>query len=109
MSQINFRLEDQAEKIITFLAKYRSTTKATIAKEFLNVGIKQSLFPLLAQMYQEGKISVKKISVLTSMSPIEVIEMLPKYIEKSPMTDEIADYTSGITTNIIEELMKKDE
>ncbi len=96
------------DEIITLLATEKGTSKALVARELLSQGLNQVLFPVLAQLYEDGKISIKKIIALTKLHPVEVLELLPKYLKKSPITPDIDKYTSGVTEKIIARLKHKE-
>ena len=105
MVQINVRVDDTLDKVITFLADQRHVSKATITRELLDAGKNQLLFPLLADMYKNGKISLKKIVALTGLQHTEVIERLSKLLDDAPITPEIDEYTEQITNKLLK-LMK---
>ncbi len=107
VTQLNIRIDPEMDDIISLLASEKGTSKALVARELLSQGLNQVLFPVLAKLYQERKISLKRIIDLTKMRPVEVLEMLPKYLEKSPITPEIDEYTSHITEKIIARLKKR--
>jgi len=109
MTRLNIRIDSEMNKIISFIAAEKGTSKALVARYLLSHGLNSVLFPLLAQLYQEGKVSLKKIITLTKMHPGEVLEKLPQYLDKSPITLEIDDYTTDITDKIIAHLKEKAE
>ncbi len=109
MTQLNIRIDPEMDEIISLLAAEKGTSKALVARELLTQGLNHVLFPVLAQWYQEGKISLKRIITLTKLRPVEVLEMLPKYLEKSPITPEIDAYTSNITDKLIAHLKNKEQ
>ncbi len=81
VTQLNIRIDPEMDEIITLLATEKGTSKALVARELLSQGLNQVLFPVLAQLYEEGKISIKKIIALTKLRPVEVLETLPKYLK----------------------------
>lgn len=104
MTQINIRVDDNLDEIITFLAQAKKTTKASISKELIQKALNVELLPILSDLYKQGKISLKKIVLFTGLDSNEVIEKISKLIDESPITPEIDDYTSEITKKIIEQL-----
>ncbi len=102
MAQINIRVEKDTEEILNFLAENQGVSRSTIAKKMLNEGINKVLFPAVAQLYKEGKISLKKIVHLTKMRILDVLEHLSLYLDDAPITEDIDDYTSGIAKKIME-------
>ncbi|MHA1651026.1 MAG: hypothetical protein ACTSYB_12595 [Candidatus Helarchaeota archaeon] len=110
MTQINLRLNEEIYKIISYLAEKKSVSKSEIAREFLMKGLSQDLLPLLLKDYQEGKISLKKIVLLTKLSPIEILRKMPMMIEEPPISPEVDDYTKRVADKILEqwEIKKSD-
>jgi hypothetical protein len=62
------------------------------------------LFPILAQMYKDGKIPLKKIVALTGLHHVEVIERLSKALEDAPLTPANDEYTGKVTERILKSL-----
>jgi DNA-binding transcriptional regulator GbsR (MarR family) len=102
MAQINIRVEKDTEEILTFLAEHQGVSKSTIAKKMLNEGINKVLFPAVASLYKEGKISLKKIVDLTKMDILDVLENLSALLDDAPITADIDEYTSGIAKKVME-------
>ncbi|TFG17999.1 MAG: hypothetical protein EU530_09850 [Promethearchaeota archaeon] len=66
-------------------------SKATISKEIFQKGLKDDMFPFLANLYKEGKISVKQIAKITGIHHTEIYSMLPEYIDDIDMDDKILE------------------
>lgn len=62
------------------------------------------MLPILADLYKQGKIGLKKIKFYTKLDPTEAIKKISKLIDESPITPELDDYTSQITDKLIEQL-----
>ena len=58
-------------------------------------------------MYQEGKISLKKIVSLMGLPAVDVIEKLSQFVENFPMTDQLEEYSTQIADNIIDYLLQQ--
>ncbi len=108
MAQINIRGEKDTEEILTFLAEHQGVSKSTIAKRMLNEGINKVLFPAVANLYKEGKISLKKIVDLTKMDILAVLEDLSAFLDDAPITADIDEYTSSIAKKVMEMSEKND-
>jgi hypothetical protein len=104
MVQINIRIDDTLDAIITFLAEERKVSKSIIARDLLDAGKNQLVFPILAQMYKDGKISLKRIVALTGLHHVEVIERLSKLLDDAPLTTENDAYTEKVTERILRAL-----
>jgi hypothetical protein len=104
MPTVRFRIDPQTDDILSFIAAQKDTSKALLAREILLQGLNEVLFPMLAQLYQGGKISVKQIIALTNLRPVEVLEKLAATIDHSPITPEIADYTRDVADQVIQYL-----
>ncbi len=108
MAQINIRLEKDTEEILRLLAEHQGVSKSTIAKKMLNEGINKVLFPAVASLYKEGKISLKKIVDLTKMDILDVLEHLSALLDDAPITADIDEYTSGIAKKVMKMSEKND-
>ncbi len=64
-------------------------------------------YQLLQSLYQEGKISLKKIVSLMGLPAVDVIEKLSQFVENSPMTDQLEEYSTQIADNIIDYLLQQ--
>jgi hypothetical protein len=104
MVQINVRVDKTLDTIITFLAEERKVSKSVIARDLLDAGKNQLMFPILARMHKDGKISLKKIVTLTGLHHVEVIERLSKVLDDAPLTPENDAYTGKITERILKSL-----
>jgi len=109
MTQINIRVEKDTDEILTFLAEHQGVSKSTIAKRMLNEGINKVLLPAVANLYKEGKISLKKIVDLTKMNVLDVLENLSSFLDDAPITADIDDYTSGVAKKVMEMSEKNKE
>jgi hypothetical protein len=101
MVQINIRIDKTLDSVITFLAEQRKVSKSVVARELLDVGKNQMLFPILANMYKVGKISLKKIVTLSGLHHVDVIERLSMMIDDAPLTLENDEYTGKITEKLL--------
>ena len=104
MAQINIRVDEETEELITFLASHQGVSKSMIAKTILLEGINTVLFPVVARLYKDGKIGLKHIVKLTKMSVLEVLERLSKHLDDAPITGDIDEYTSEIARKIMARL-----
>lgn len=109
MTQINIRVEKDTEEILTFLAEHQGVSKSTIAKKMLNEGINKVLLPAVANLYKDGKISLKKIVDLTKMDVLDVLENLSPLLDDAPISTDIDDYTSGVAKKVMEMAGKNKE
>ncbi len=108
MVQINIRIDKTLDSIITFLAEERKVSKSVIARDLLDAGKNQMVFPILAQMYKDGRISLKKIVMLTGLHHVDVIERLSKVLNEAPLTPENDAYTGKVTERILKALNSPD-
>ncbi|NMC04779.1 MAG: ribbon-helix-helix protein, CopG family [Candidatus Lokiarchaeota archaeon] len=108
MVQINIRVDDALDAIITFLAEERKVSKSIIARDLLDAGKNQLLLPMLAQMYKDGKISLKKIVALTGLHHVTVIEQVSKLLQDAPLTLANDAYTGKVTERILKSLRSSD-
>jgi hypothetical protein len=104
MVQINIRIDETLDAIITFLAEERKVSKSIIARDMLDAGKYQMVFPILAQIYKDDKISLKKIMALTGLHHVEVIERLSKALDDAPLTPENDVYTGKVAERILKSL-----
>ena len=102
MTQINIRIDESADEILTLLATLRKVSKTVIAREFMLEGLSQNLLPLLLDLYREGKINLKKVITLSQLPPQEVLRKIADAGIEPPISDAVDDYTR----NIREELTK---
>ena len=107
MAQINVRVDTNIDEIITFLASEKKLSKSIIARDLISQGLNAVLLPTLAKLYQEGKISLKKIVSLMGLPAVDVIEKLSQFVENSPMTDQLEEYSTQIADNIIDYLLQQ--
>ncbi len=70
-------------------------------------GLSQDLLPLLLKDYQEGKISLKKIVLLTKLSPIEILRKISTMIEEPPISPEVDDYTKQVADQLLKQWKNK--
>lgn len=104
MTQINIRIDETLDAIITFLAEERKVSKSIIARDLLDAGKNQLVLPILAQMYKDGKIALKKIVALTGLHHVEVIERLSKVLDDAPLIPSNDAYTGKVTERILKSL-----
>ncbi len=76
MTQINIRVNVEIDNIITYLAICRNVPKAIIARELLTENLSQKLLPILLEDYRNGKIGIKQILKLTTLTPEEVMNLI---------------------------------
>lgn len=96
MTQINFRVQGHIEKFLTLRAKLENKSKTAVANEIFLKGITELMIPYLAKLYQEGKISIKKISEITNQHFTQVMDELPKHIRDIKEDDELLQYAGTI-------------
>ncbi|MEX2716851.1 MAG: hypothetical protein Q6353_013070 [Candidatus Sigynarchaeum springense] len=58
----------------------------------------------MAQMYKDGKISLKKIVALTGLHHVEVIEHLSKMLDDAPLTRANDEYTGKVAERILKSI-----
>lgn len=104
MVRITIRIDETLDAIITFLAEERKVSKSIVARDMLDAGKNQMVFPILAQIYKDGKISLKKIVTLTGLHHVEVIERLSKALDDAPLNAENDVYTGKVTERILKSL-----
>lgn len=103
MTQINFRVDEEIDGIVSFLAKRRGVAKSVIVRELLLKGLTTDLLPILLKDYQEGKVSLKKIITLTKLAPIDVFKKIADTIEDPPISSQVDDYTSKLAEEIFKQ------
>ena len=100
MTQINIRIDESADEILTLLAALRKVSKTVIAREFMLEGLSQNLFPLLLDLYREGKINLKKIMTLSQLPPHEVLQKIADAGIEPPISGAVDDYTRDIREDL---------
>jgi len=103
LSQINIKINEDTDQLLSYIAQKRKITKSTLAKELLLENLQERILPVLLKEYEQGKIGLKKILHLTG---IDADELLAKIVESDiecPITPEVDDYTTKFT----EDLLKK--
>ncbi|MHA1601452.1 MAG: hypothetical protein ACTSVU_00615 [Promethearchaeota archaeon] len=96
MSQINFRVQGYIEKFLALRAKLENKSKTAVANEIFLKGLNELMFPYLAKLYQEGKISIKKISEITNQHFSQIMDEIPKFIKDIKEDDELLQYSEKI-------------
>ena len=107
MAQINVRINSEIDEIITLLASEKDLSRSVVARDLIMQGLNQVLLPTLAKWYEEGKISLKKIALLTGLPPVDLIEQISHLINTSPMTEKLEEYTTSIADKVILHLQNK--
>lgn len=101
MSQINIKINEDTDQLLSYIAQKRKITKSTLAKELLLENLQERILPVLLKEYEQGKIGLKKILHLTG---IDADELLAKIVESDiecPITPEVDDYTTKFTEDLI--------
>jgi hypothetical protein len=110
MNQVNFRIDDITNKFLEFMADMEKKTKSAISKEIFQDGLKTKMMPYLANLYKEGKISIKNIAYITGIHHTEIYHLLPDLIDDIDMDDSIIAYSREIGKKLrpyLQELQKK--
>ena len=96
MQQINIRVKKEVDDLITYLAKKRRIPKAVYAKQIMLDNLTEKTLPGLLNDYKEGKIGLKRILKLTSITPDELLDKIVELQIEPAITSEIDDYTADI-------------
>ncbi len=110
MTQINFRVDEITNSFIEYKAKIDKKSKSAISKEIFQSGLKEVMMPYLANLYKEGKISIKLIAYITGIHPTEIYGILPKPIDDIEIDAGIIAYSREVGKKLIpylQELKKK--
>jgi len=100
MQQINIRVEEDVDNLLKYLAKREKLPKAIYVKQMLLENFTEKILPTLLIDYETGKIGLKQILRLTSISPEELIDKIVELQIEPPLTPEIDDYTGNIALKI---------
>lgn len=96
MTQINIRIDESADEILTLLASLRKVSKTVVAREFMLEGLSQNLLPILLDLYREGKINLKKVIMLSQIPPREVLQKIADAGIEPPIPEAVDDYTRDV-------------
>jgi hypothetical protein len=96
MTQINFRINEELDEFISLMSKIENKTKSTISKEIFLKGLNSVMLPYMAQLYKEGKISIKQISKITKIHPSEIISQVAKLIDDIDIDPELISYSEEV-------------
>lgn len=96
MTQINIRIEEEEDEILTFLANQKKIPKTAIARELLLDALSQKIVPILLDLYRNGKIGLKKLITLSHLPPQQVLQKIAEAGIEPPISDAIDDYTEEI-------------
>ena len=109
MQQINIRVEKEIDNLMDYLAKKEKIPKAVFVKQMLLDNFTAKVLPILLTDYQAGKIGLKKILKLTSISPDELLDKIVKLQIEPPITPEIDDYTMKVANGIVSRIRDKEK
>lgn len=86
MKQINFRIEDDFYQILSLIAAQLKVSIAEISKQFILDKMSEKRLEISLQLYQQGKIGLKKAWRLSGLTAFEFRRIL---IEKNiePVSD----------------------
>lgn len=101
MQQINIRVEKETDNLMEYLAKREKIPKALFVKQMLLENFTAKVLPFLLADYQAGKIGLKKILKLTSISPDELLDKIVELKIEPPITPEIDEYTRKVAEGIV--------
>ncbi len=96
MTQINIRVDESADEILSLLATLRKVSKTVIAREFMLEGLSHNLFPTLLDLYRSGKINLKKVIAFSQLQPREVLQKIADAGIEPPISEAVDDYTRHI-------------
>ena len=106
MKQINLRIDEQLDEILSYLAERRNLSKSTIAKEILTHNFVSMILPILLEDYGKGLISVKKIIALSGLPPTHVMDLLAEQTIEPPISQEIDQYTKRVADRLAQKWKK---
>lgn len=101
MNQINIRVNSEVNGLLEYLAKQKNIPKTVYAKQLLLDQLTTKIIPILLEDYQHGKIGIKKILKLTSLTPDQLLELFIKNKIDPPIEPKLDDYTFKVAENII--------
>ena len=101
MSQINFRIDENSKDFIEYMCGIEGKSIAAISKEIFMESLNKKMMPYLAELYRVGKISIRKISDMTGMHFIDVMDEIPKFIDDIECDPEILDYSEKVGEKIL--------
>jgi len=107
MQQINIRVEKEIDNLMEYLARREKMPKALYVKQMLLENFTVKVLPILLSDYQAGKIGLKKILKLTSISPDELIDKIVELKIEPPITPEIDEYTRKVADEIVNKIKNK--
>ncbi len=107
MQQINIRVEKEIDNLMDYLAKREKLPKAVFVKQMLLENFTVKVLPILLSDYQAGKIGLKKILKLTSISPDELLDKIVELQIEPPITPEIDEYTRKVADGIVSRIRDK--
>ncbi len=96
MVQINFTIDEKINSFIELKMKSENKSKAAISREIFLMGLNNELLPYLAELYKKGEISIKKIALITDLSPMQVMDSISHHIEDIDIEDEDLDYSQKV-------------
>ncbi len=108
MQQINIRVEKEIDNLMDYLAKREKMPKAVFVKQMLLENFTTKVLPILLTDYQAGKIGLKKILKLTSISPDELLDKIVELQIEPPITPEIDEYTRKVADGIVKRIKNKE-
>ena len=107
MQQINIRVEKETDNLMEYLARREKIPKALYVKQMLLENFTVKVLPILLSDYQAGKIGLKKILKLTSISPDELLDKIVELQIEPPITPEIDEYTRKVADEIVNRIKSK--
>ncbi|RLI61501.1 MAG: hypothetical protein DRO88_12975 [Promethearchaeia archaeon] len=103
MHQINIRVNKEINQLLEYLAKRKNISKAVCTRQILIDQLTDKILPILLEDYKQGKIGLKKILHLTSLTPDQILEIIVKENIEPPIEADLDDYTDEIAQQIISE------
>ena len=100
MQQINIQVEKDIDKLLDYLAKREKKPKAIYVKQMLLENLTEKILPTLIHDYEAGKIGLKHILKLTSISPDDLLDKIVDLQIEPTLTPEIDEYTGNIALEI---------
>ncbi|MCF2139756.1 MAG: hypothetical protein K9W44_06860 [Candidatus Lokiarchaeota archaeon] len=106
MYQINIRVNKEINDLLEYLAKKKNISKAVCTKQILIDQLTDKVLPILLDEYRKGKIGLKKILKLTSLTPDKLLDIIVEQNIDPPIDPSLDDYTEEIAQQLIAEEKK---
>jgi predicted HTH domain antitoxin len=101
MTQINFRIDDEIEEFILLMSKLEGKSKTNISKDIFMNGLNSTMMPYLANLYKEGKISIKHIAKITKIHPMEIMNKVAQLIDDIEINPDLIEFSEEIGKKLL--------